>query len=253
MNQGSRCRFLEGVCARLKSLAVRNQGKRSGVLIAGATALALLVGGMILLRPGTPPLPDRQIDRSAFEAEQASSLPQLVLVAGLLVAALAALSVRYILISRLKSVHLAKSLALNAGIISSSAHLVIAIDPEYRVTTFNRAAENALGYSAKEIIGHRAIPIFLDPGELGQLVQTVTSQPFAPQRLAQVCDRLYNAGFGERLEQIRQRRKEAELLSAIAGGLRPKGKTFPFRGRQRDLDESTVLLRAVERELQEDR
>ena len=56
---------------------------------------------------------------------------------------------------------------------------------------------------------------FLDPGDVGQLVQTVTSQPFAPQRLAQVCDRLYSAGFGERLEQIRQRRKEAELLSAV--------------------------------------
>jgi PAS domain S-box-containing protein len=113
---------------------------------------------------------------AAFEAEQASSLPQLVLVAGLLVAALAALSVRYILISRLKSVHLAKSLALNAGIISSSAHLVIAIDPEYRVTTFNRAAENALGYSAKEIIGHRAIPIFLDPGELEERARTLSAE-----------------------------------------------------------------------------
>ena len=59
-------------------------------------------------------------------------LPSLVLAAGLLVAALSALSVRYILISRLKSAHLAKSLALNAGIISSSAHLVIAVDDQYR-------------------------------------------------------------------------------------------------------------------------
>ena len=56
----------------------------------------------------------------AFVSAQESALPPLVLAAGLLVAALAALSVRYILISRLKSVHLAKSLALNAGIISSS-------------------------------------------------------------------------------------------------------------------------------------
>ena len=68
--------------------------------------------------------------------------------AGLLVAALAALSVRYVLISRLKSAHLAKSLALNAGIISSSAHLVIAIDAQYRIMIFNRAAEKALGYPA---------------------------------------------------------------------------------------------------------
>ena len=81
-----------------------------------------------------------------FVERQKSGLPLLVLGAGLLVAALAALSVRYVLISRLKSAHLAKSLALNAGIISSSAHLVIAIDAEYRIMIFNRAAEKALGY-----------------------------------------------------------------------------------------------------------
>ena len=88
--------------------------------------------------------------RQPSSTSQKSALPPLVLAAGLLVAALAALSVRYILISRLKSAHLAKSLALNAGIISSSAHLVIAIDAEYRIMIFNRAAEQALGYSSRK-------------------------------------------------------------------------------------------------------
>jgi PAS domain S-box-containing protein len=113
---------------------------------------------------------------AAFVAAQESSLPPLVLAAGLLVAALAALSVRYILISRLKSVHLAKSLALNAGIISSSAHLVIAIDPSYRIMTFNRAAELALGYRADEVIGHRAIPILLEPAELEERARTLSAE-----------------------------------------------------------------------------
>jgi PAS domain S-box-containing protein len=112
----------------------------------------------------------------AYVSAQESALPPLVLAAGLLVAALAALSVRYILISRLKSLHLAKSLALNAGIISSSAHLVIAIDPDYRIMTFNRAAEAALGYSAKEVIGRRAIPIFLDPHELEERARTLSAE-----------------------------------------------------------------------------
>jgi PAS domain S-box-containing protein len=112
----------------------------------------------------------------AFVAAQESSLPSLVLAAGLLVAALAALSARYILISRLKSAHLAESLALNAGIISSSAHLVIAIDPEYRIVTFNRAAEAALGYSAAEVVGHRAIPIFLDQTELEERARTISAE-----------------------------------------------------------------------------
>jgi PAS domain S-box-containing protein len=113
---------------------------------------------------------------AAFVSAQQSSLPPLVLAAGMLVAALAALSVRYILISRLKSAHLAKSLALNAGIISSSAHLVIAIDPEYRIMTFNRAAEVALGYRAADVIGHRAIPRFLDPAELEERARTLSAE-----------------------------------------------------------------------------
>jgi PAS domain S-box-containing protein len=113
---------------------------------------------------------------AAFVESQKSQLPSLVLAAGLLVAALSALSVRYILISRLKSSHLATSLALNAGIISSSAHLVIAIDEQYRIVNFNRAAEQALGYRAAEVIGHRAIPVFLDPEELQERARTLSTE-----------------------------------------------------------------------------
>jgi PAS domain S-box-containing protein len=127
----------------------------------------------------------------AFVSAQQSSLPSLVLAAGLLVAALAALSVRYILISRLKSAHLAESLALNAGIISSSAHLVIAIDADYRIMTFNRAAELALGYAANEVIGRRAIPIFLDPEELEERARTLSAElgetiPLGPRLFTEV-------------------------------------------------------------------
>ncbi|MBC8024500.1 MAG: CHASE domain-containing protein [Steroidobacteraceae bacterium] len=111
---------------------------------------------------------------AAFITRQQSVLPPLVLFTGLLVAALAALAVRYILIARLKSAHLAKSLALNAGIISSSAHLVIAIDPDYRIMTFNRAAENALGYPAAEVVGKRAIPMFMDMGELEERARSLS-------------------------------------------------------------------------------
>jgi len=112
----------------------------------------------------------------AFVESQVSDLPVLVLIAGLLVAALSALSVRYILISRLKSARLANSLALNAGIISSSAHLVIAIDEQYRIVNFNRAAEQALGYRAADVIGHRAIPLFLDPAELEERARTLSAE-----------------------------------------------------------------------------
>jgi PAS domain S-box-containing protein len=86
------------------------------------------------------------------------------------------LSVRFVLISRLKSAHLAKSLALNAGIISSSAHLVIAIDPDYRIMIFNKAAEAALGYAAAEVTGKRAIPIFMDAAEMEARAQSLSEE-----------------------------------------------------------------------------
>ena len=112
----------------------------------------------------------------AFVAAQRSVLPSLVLAAGLLVAALSALSVRYILISRLKSAHLSKSLALNAGIISSSAHLVIAVDDQNRLTMFNRAAEQALGYQAAEMVGQRPVRTFMDMGEIEERARTLSAE-----------------------------------------------------------------------------
>jgi PAS domain S-box-containing protein len=126
-----------------------------------------------------------------FVERQKSGLPLLVLGAGLVVAALAALSVRFALISRLKSAHLAKSLALNAGIISSSAHLVIAIDAQYRIMIFNRAAENALGYTSPEVVGRRAIPIFMDPSELLERARTLSAElgesvPLGPEILTRI-------------------------------------------------------------------
>jgi PAS domain S-box-containing protein len=129
-----------------------------------------------IMRIGDEPWTLRVAPTPGFVESQKSSLPSLVLMAGLLVAALAALSVRFMLISRLKSLHLGKSLALNAGIISSSAHLVIAIDSAYRIMIFNRAAEQALGYKAEEVIGRRAIPIFLDPAALEARARSLSEE-----------------------------------------------------------------------------
>jgi PAS domain S-box-containing protein len=108
----------------------------------------------------------RVTPKLSFVTSQTSSLPSMVLVAALLVAALAALAVRYVFISRLKSAHLAKSSQLNAGIISSSAHLVIATDEAGIIVIFNKAAQRALGYSASEVVGKQRPALWLDPAEL---------------------------------------------------------------------------------------
>jgi PAS domain S-box-containing protein len=133
-----------------------------------------------IMRIGNEPWALRVAPTPEFVTAQKSSLPSMTLTGGMLVALLAALSVRFMLMSRLKSLHLAKSLALNSGIISSSAHLVIAIDPAYRIMIFNRAAEQTLGYSATEVIGRRAIPIFMDPLELETRARSLSEELGVP-------------------------------------------------------------------------
>ena len=53
---------------------------------------------------------------------------------------------------------------------------MIAIDADYRIMIFNRAAEQALGYAAAEVIGRRAIPIFMDPRELEARARSLSEE-----------------------------------------------------------------------------
>ena len=180
-----------------------------------------------------------------FVDSEKSLLPSLTLAAGLLVAALAALSVRFILVSRLKSLHLAKSLALNSGIISSSAHLVIAIDAEYRIMIFNRAAEQALGYRAADVIGRRAIPIFMDPAELEARARSLSQElgeeiPVGPGIFTRIPLR---DGYEKREWSFIRKNGSRFPVNVIITPLREDGSVTGFLG----VIEDVTLVREVER------
>ncbi|MBC8870248.1 MAG: PAS domain S-box protein [Planctomycetes bacterium] len=49
------------------------------------------------------------------------------------------------------------------GIVENSADLIITVNPQGLVQTFNRGAEQALGYSRDEVIGQRIETLFADP------------------------------------------------------------------------------------------
>jgi PAS domain S-box-containing protein len=51
------------------------------------------------------------------------------------------------------------------GIVENSADLIITVNPEGLIETFNRGAEEALGYDRDEVIGQRIEMLFADPGE----------------------------------------------------------------------------------------
>jgi PAS domain S-box-containing protein len=99
-------------------------------------------------------------------ASQRGALPIAVLIAGMLIAVLSAISLRYILVSRLKSAHLAESSSLNAAILASTPYLVIATDQQGKVITFNQTAEEALGYAAHEVVGRETPSLWHDPEEV---------------------------------------------------------------------------------------
>lgn len=51
------------------------------------------------------------------------------------------------------------------GIIESSADMIITVNPSGRIQTFNRGAENTLGYRRDEIVGQRVELLFANPSE----------------------------------------------------------------------------------------
>lgn len=51
------------------------------------------------------------------------------------------------------------------GIVESSADIIITVDPEGLIRTFNTGAERILGYSRQEVIGERIEMLFADPRE----------------------------------------------------------------------------------------
>ena len=71
-------------------------------------------------------------------------------------------------ITSLKNIHLelSESNSLNKAIFSSASHLLISTDKQGLVLTFNKAAEQTLGYSANEIIGKVTPSLWHDESEI---------------------------------------------------------------------------------------
>ncbi|MCH2547451.1 MAG: CHASE domain-containing protein [Alphaproteobacteria bacterium] len=102
----------------------------------------------------------------AFIDAHRSLMPLVTLLAGLIIAVLSALTLRYILMSRLNGEYLTKSNQLNSAIFYSSPYMIIALNKDGRVMSFNHAAVNMLGYSADEVIGKATPALWHDHQEV---------------------------------------------------------------------------------------
>ncbi len=142
---------------------------------------------------------------------EASFLPILLLVGGLMIAALLALTMRAVLLARVKSAYLIRSNQLNEAILSSSAFLIIATDTSGKVVLFNRAAEEALGYVASDVVGRRTPADWHDPDEVAARAD----------ELGQELGRTVPPGF------------EVFVLKAEQGGLESREWTYVRRDGER--------------------
>jgi PAS domain S-box-containing protein len=117
-----------------------------------------------------------------FTSRYRTRLPPSLLIAGLAIAALLALTVRAVLLARLRAQRLAESNKLNEGIMASAGALIVATDKEGRVTRFNRAAELALGYKASEVVAQHTPVLWHDPAELSARAAQLSAQYGEPVR-----------------------------------------------------------------------
>ncbi|HEX4375570.1 MAG TPA: PAS domain S-box protein [Steroidobacteraceae bacterium] len=118
----------------------------------------------------------RLVPTRAMVARYRSSLPQVVLALGILIALLLAGALRAALEMRLRARRLADANKFNDAIMSSTADLIIATDVSGVVRVFNRAAERALGYQAAEVIGKKTTSLWHDPREVQERANALSKE-----------------------------------------------------------------------------
>ncbi|MDD9901594.1 MAG: CHASE domain-containing protein, partial [Alphaproteobacteria bacterium] len=115
-----------------------------------------------------------------FIEDLKTDTPYIILFSGLMISLLLALTVRYVMISRVKSAYLERSNRLNEGILSSASYMIVATDSAGRVILFNNAAEKHLGYKAEEVIGRSTPAIWHDAHEVTERAEELSQELGAP-------------------------------------------------------------------------
>lgn len=100
---------------------------------------------------------------------------------------------------------------LQHAILEASPYAIIATSPNGTIRTFNRAAEQLLGYPAEEVIEQVSLTAFLDPQDLARRASV----------LRQTSQRAIAPGFGVLVDQAREQSVQEWNL------LRSDGQTLP--------------------------
>lgn len=176
---------------------------------------------------------DGQLDQQALHAGAADYL-----VKGQINGDLLERSIRYAIERQRAADALRASREYAKNIVDSSLDMIIAIDHERRVTTFNQAAELTFGYPAKEIIGGLIDKLYADPDEGSRIARHVLS----------------DGGFS--CEVTNRRRDGTEFPSYLAASpvRDPSGTVVGIMGISRDITDrkrSEESIRRMNEQLEE--
>lgn len=109
-----------------------------------------------------------------------SFFPITLLISGLLFSFLVALIVHYLLLAQSRAQALTTSNHLINTILQSTSHMIVATDVNGVITSFNKAAEKALGYSSEELIGKKTPEIWHDRLEVNARAITLAQELRTP-------------------------------------------------------------------------
>ena len=116
------------------------------------------------------------------------------------------------------------------GIVESSADVIITVNPRGYVYTFNRGAEELLGYSRWEVIGRHVEKIFAEPGERKTAMERLRATDNVPN---------YETHLLTKSGEIR------EVMLTLTRLRDPHGKTIGAFGIGKDVTEANAMQRRL--------
>jgi len=116
------------------------------------------------------------VPSQSFVKSKLSNLPILVLGAGLLIALLLALTVRYILMAKYRAANLRRATLLRDAILASTKHMIIATDIDGKVLLINKQVEVMLGIRKDDVVGKIIPKAWLIENELSSRAKELTNE-----------------------------------------------------------------------------
>ena len=145
---------------------------------------------------------------------------------------------------------------LQSAILNNAAYMVISTDGQGVITTFNPAAERALGYTAEECVGKLTPSVFHDPGEVAERARNFSAElgiTIEPGFEVIVAKARRNQPNESEWTYIRKDGRRSPVLLSVTALRDPQGNITGFLGMASDITERKAMeeeLRLLNAELE---